>query len=132
MPKSLGAVAYNLIEHNQRINTVTCDPEVHFYHGISRYNDAFSTAVAIAQRQGCYHLQFPSFMRDHLALATGHSAHEPTPSIVFGLAADYNNFYLRPSDMGAGYGLVWDGDVTLDMIDPQTQAALLPLVDNYL
>ncbi len=121
---SLGAAAYNLTE-NGFLNTAS-DPTnaaMHFATGPLGYAYADGIARSIVQREGYYNTQYPLDMRREIAHRDGYLPTDPTPGIVFALHPDYNDIYLRPSDRGAREGVVWDGAVTLDMIDEHTRDA---------
>lgn len=123
---SVGAVIYNLTQHD-RLNTVTGgeDPQMHFAEGLSGYNYARVVADSIAKGEGYKDIQYPQAMRHALGgLAIADAG------LLFALSPEYNDFYLRESDRGAREGVVWDGEVTLDMIDARTRAALETILND--
>lgn len=124
---SLGAIAYNLMNHDM-LNTThgATEPSMHFAAGARAYDYADRVARSIAQSEGYRDLQFPAPMR--LELGGPSRLNVPMPGIIFALDPDYNKYLLRDSDMGAGEGVVWDGIVTLDMIDRYSRAAMEQLV----
>ena len=121
---SLGAVAYNLFTHNM-LNTARDirDPHMHFATGHDAHSYADRVARSIAQDEGYADIQLRPEMRTFLAEQTGQRT-QHIPGIVFALHPDFNDYVLRPSDRGAEEGVVWDGAVTLDMIDEHTREAL--------
>ncbi|MEO5949236.1 MAG: hypothetical protein ABIP74_02445 [Candidatus Saccharimonas sp.] len=127
---SLGAVAYNLL-HYDMLNTAQDidNPNMHFADGPERYAYADSVARSIAQGEGYADIQYLPEMRRFLADTSGTPA-DTTPGIVFGLHPDFNDYALRNSDRGAGEGVIWDGAVTLDMIDRHSREALEKLLSD--
>ena len=124
---SIGAAVYNLLQHDM-LNTVSDDedPQMHFAPGPAGYNYARVVADSIAKGEGYKDVQYPLAMRKELGgLAIANAG------ILLALSPEYNDFYLRESDRGAGEGVVWDGIVTLDMIDDKSRAALESIVDQH-
>lgn len=121
---SLGAIAYNLFTHDM-LNTArdVTDPHMHFAAGRDAYSYADRVARSIARGEGYTDIQLRPEMRTFLTEHVGHPVPH-IPGIVFALHPDFNDYLLRPSDRGAQEGVIWDGAVTLDMIDEHTRAAL--------
>ena len=122
---SLGAIAYNLMRYD-RLNTAhdLSSPRMHFANGPGAYSYADQVARSIALGEGYSEIQFPHVMREDVAQVAGARAADQTPGVVFALHPDFNDYVLRPSDQGACEGVIWDGAVTLDMIDEHTRLAL--------
>ena len=64
------------------------------------------------------------YMRATPAAQLGIAVDQPLPGIIFGLDPRYNDYVLSPSTRGAREGVVWQGAVTLDMIDRHSREAL--------
>lgn len=127
---SLGAVAYNLFNYNM-LNTARdiTDPHMHFATGRDAYAYADRVARSIAQGEGFTDIQLLPDMRTFLTEQVGQPVHN-TPGIIFALHPDFNDYLLRPSDRGAREGVIWDGAVTLDMIDKHSRSALKKILDE--
>lgn len=122
---SLGAVVHNLLEDGC-LNTVANgeDPQIHFAEGPSAYGYADHIARSIARGEGYNDIQFPMDMRQSLAERMGTDPNAPLPAIILGLRPEFNEYVLLPSTRGAQEGVVWDGIVTLDMIDRHSRTAI--------
>lgn len=122
---SLGAAIFNLLEHDM-LNTVSNldNPAMHFAEGSDAYIYADRVARSVAHGEGFNDTQFPIYMRETLASQLGIAVDQPLPGIIFGLDPRYNDYVLSPSTRGAREGVVWQGAVTLDMIDRHSREAL--------
>lgn len=120
---SLGATAYNLLNHNYLNTPIDPDnPRMHFASGPGGHSYADQVARSVALREGYYDLQYPTSVREFMETREGVSPDTASPAIIFPLDPHYNDYYLRESDRGACEGVVWDGAVTLDMIDRRSRA----------
>ena len=130
---SLGAAVYNLIEHDY-LNTARDpnSPHMHFADGPTAYQYADIVARSIARGEGFNDIQFPRAMRQELGRIAGYSILSQSPGIIFALHPDYNDLLLEPSTKGAGEGVVYDGAVTLDMIDEHSREALKAIYGNLI
>lgn len=123
---SVGAAVYNLMQHDM-LNTASSseEPRMHFAEGPAGYNYARVVADSIAKGEGYKDIQYPAAMRQQLGgLAIADAG------LLFALSPEYNDFYLRESDRGAREGVIWDGAVTLDMIDTKSRAALEAILNE--
>ncbi len=69
-------------------------------------------------------------MRTEHAQIAGHDLTGNTPGVIFALNNDNDDFFLDQSTRGAQEGVVWDGAVTLDMIDRHSREALEAIHDG--
>lgn len=128
---SLGAAAYNIVEHGM-LNTARDiqQPHMHFADGPQAYVYADRVARSIAYGEGFNNIQFPASMQAELGRIAGTDLSGNTPGIIFALDHDYNEYILGSSTRGAQEGVVWDGAVTLDMIDKYSREALEAITDG--
>lgn len=130
---SLGSAVTNLLNHGM-LNTAHdyASPRMHFASGVDAYPYASAISRSIARGEGYTDIQFPMAMRNELSMLARRLPSDETPGIIFGLHPDLNDLLLRESDRGNREGVVWDGAVTLDMIDRHTKEALERITDGEL
>ena len=120
---NLGALAYNAIGGELPIlNAGDIDnaPKMHF----GTYPYVARVARTIAHEGAHAETQFPAdvrqFVTNHLGLKESYGHY---PSIIVALEPKYDGF-VRASDEGAGHGVIFDGIVTLEMIDHRSREVI--------
>ena len=122
---NLGALAYNAIVGELPIlilnaGDTTNAPEMHF----GTYPYVVRVARTIAHEGAHAETQFPAdvrqFVTNYLGLEEPYGHY---PSIIVALKPEYDGF-VRASDKGAGHGVIFDGIVTLEMIDHRSREVI--------
>ena len=91
------------------------------------YPYATRAARAIALEGAYAETQFPADAHKTVDCYLETSKAYRYPSIIFALRPEYAE-YTRDSDMGAGHGVIYDGVVTLDMIDERSSKAIAEIL----
>lgn len=94
------------------------DNLMHFAEGPRAYQYAVMVAHSYIKREGYNKLHSQGIVADWVRERFGIDDLGEAPSVIFALNPEFNGCYLRKSDKGSCEGVVWDGQVSVDMIDP--------------
>ena len=97
------------------------DKSMHFAEGSGAYQYAAMVARSYIEGGGYNELHFQGTVADQVRERFGIDDLGEAPSVIFALNPEFNGCYLRKSDKGSCEGVVWDGQVSVDMIDPFSQ-----------
>lgn len=97
------------------------DKSMHFAEGPRAYQYADMVARSYIEGGGYNELHFQGTVADQVRARFGIDDLSEAPSVIFALNSEFNGYYLRKSDKGSCEGVVWDGQVGIDMTDPSSR-----------